>query len=611
MNRLKRKALILLAVFSASAVSAQSTSAPPVQDPLMSLMLSQPKIDVESPVTPSALFDPPVIKPGEKAIYRISFNALEESIEFPAALPITPRLEVEPGGHGQTLSMVGPKLQPRTSFNFRIRAKEPGQISIPEFKVMVYGQPVTVPATQLEVTTTPPPSVGPPQCLTLEVAQTNLFVGQAANVSILFPGLVGIAMQGQVPVQLIGQGFVSDQSTFRPRFENRAQASGRVANPVFIYEGIVTPIAAGKLSFFAQSFAATRPNAPAGAPAPAPNPNQPVYTLLDSDPLNIQVRPLPRSGRLPGFNGAVGNFAVSQPELSTNVIRVGDPVRLTVKVRGDGNLLRLVPPAPPKPLNWQILPGSAEASAPQIILAQGFTTFSYTLIPLNEKARYTPAIAYSSFDPEQEVYHDLTIPSVPITIKPGLVPADLQAIVQANAANVEPEKEPTLSDLATSPGLVASGLSPVQRRLWFPIAQLLPAGLLVGLWTWDRRRRYFEQHPDELLRRRARRALRRERRSIERAANAGDAPGFVNSVASALRVACAPHYPADPRALVGSDVLSRLPEADRTGPAGTVLRRFFAVFDAARFDTSPTSTNELLALRPEIERIIQTLEDQL
>jgi hypothetical protein len=611
MNRPTRKFVILLAFFAVSTLFAQPASPPPAQDPLLSLMLSQPKIDVESPVNPSVMFDPPVVKPGERAIYRLSFNALEESVELPTTLPVTPKVEIEPGGHGQTLSMVGGKLQPRTSFNFRIRAKEPGQISIPTFKVMVYGQPVTVPEAQLEITTTPPPTVGPAQCLTLEVPQTNLFVGQAVPVSILFPGVVGIAMQGQAPVQLVGQGFVSDQSTFRPRFETRPLSSGRVASPIFIYEGVLTPIAAGKLSFFAQSFVATRPSISAGTPTPAPNPNQPVYTLLDSDPLNIQVRPLPRTGRLGGFNGAVGTFAVSQPELSTNIVRVGDPVRITVKVRGDGNLLRLVPPAPPKPHNWQILPGSAESSAPQIILAQGFTTFSYTLIPLNEKARYTPAIPFSSFDPQQETYRDLTISSVPITIKPGLVPADLQAIAQANAVNVEPEKEPTLSDLATSPGLVASGLSPVQRRIWFPMVQLLPAGVLAGLWIWDRRRRYFEQHPDDLLRRRARRALRRERRSIERAANAGDAPGFVNSVASALRVACAPHYPADPRALVGSDVLSRLTEADRTGPAGTVLRRFFAVFDAARFDTNPTSTNELLTLRPEIERVIQQLEDQL
>jgi len=569
----------------------------------MSLMLAQPKIDVESPVTPLATFDPPVVRPGEKAIYRVTFNALEESIEWPPKMPVPANVELVAGGHGQMLSMVAASLQPRTTFNFRLRAKDPGQVTIPGFVVTVYGQPVPVPPAQLEVMATPPPAIGPAQCLVLEVPRTNLFVGQAIPVAILFPGLVGIAMQGQAPVQLIGQGFIADQSTFRPRFDSRSH--------VFIYEGILTPIAAGRLSFFAQSFVATRPSGQTVVNGPAANPNAPIYTLLDSDPLDLQVRSLPRAGRPPGFTGAVGAFTVSPPELQTNVVRVGDPLRLSVKVRGDGNLLRLVPPSPPRPRNWQVLAGAADNSAPQIIQAQGFTTFKFTLIPLSEKARFTPAIPFSCFDPQREAFLDLTIPSVPVTITPGLVPVDLQALAQAHAVNLEPEKEPTLSDLATSPGWAAGRLSPVQRQLWFPLVQLAPAAVLAGLWLRERRRRYFEQHPDELLRRRARRALRRERRALQSAARAGDAPRFAATVASALRVACAPHYPAEPQALVGNDILALLPESDRSGPPGEVVRRFFAVFDADRFAPAPARTTELLSLRPELERVIQKLEERL
>ena len=44
------------------------------------LMISQPKIDIDSPVSATAVFDPPVAGPGQTAIYRVTFNALEESI---------------------------------------------------------------------------------------------------------------------------------------------------------------------------------------------------------------------------------------------------------------------------------------------------------------------------------------------------------------------------------------------------------------------------------------------------------------------------------------------------------------------------------------------------
>ncbi len=576
----------------------------------MTLMMSQPRIDVESPVVPTVVFDPPIVKPGQKAIYRVTFNALEESVEWPAKVPVPPGVEFQPGGHGQMLSMAGATLLPRTTFNFRLWPKTTGEVTIPAFTVSVYGQPVTVPAARLEVTPVPPPSLGPAQCLVLEVPQTNVFVGEAVPVSIVFPGLVGFAMQGQAPVQLNGQGFITDLSTFRPRFETRAQASGRAGAQVFLYDGMLTPIAAGKLSLSAQSFVAVRP-ASLSIGGPAINPNLPNYTLLDSDPLELQVRPLPRSGRLAGFTGAVGIFAVTTPQLSTNVVRVGEPVRLSVKIRGEGNLLRLVPPPPPRPRDWQILAGSTDTLPPQIIQAQGFTTFSFALIPLSEKARFTPAIPFSCFDPEQAVYRDLTIPSVPVTVKPGYGPVDLQAIARANAIAVEPEKEPTLGDLAASPGLAAASLSPVQRRIWFSLFQLAPASVFAGLWFWDKRRRYFEQHPDELLRRRARRALRREWRALHHAARAGDAPRFASAVVSALRVACAPHLPAEPRALVGSDVLALLPEADRAGHSGTVVRRFFAVFDAERFATASGGTDELLALQPDLERVLEQLEERL
>ncbi|HWH68638.1 MAG TPA: hypothetical protein VNT26_04600, partial [Candidatus Sulfotelmatobacter sp.] len=86
---------------------------------------------------------------------------------------------------------------------------------------------------------------------------------------------------------------------------------------------------------------------------------------------------------------------------------------------------------------------------------------------------------------------------------------------------------------------------------------------------------------------------------------------FANKAVSALRVACAPHYPAEPRALVGHDVLELLPAAERSGRPGEVVRRFFAVTDATRFATASANTTELLALRPDLERVLEQLEERL
>jgi hypothetical protein len=243
--------------------------------------------------------------------------------------------------------------------------------------------------------------------------------------------------------------------------------------------------------------------------------------------------------------------------------------------------------------------------------AQGVIAFNYTLIPLTETVRATPPIPFSYFDPKTGRYAELNIPSVPVTVSAGAIPADLTTLAQPVSTAGEPEKELVLRGLAASRGRTAASLVPPQQQAWFPLLQLAPAAAFFGLWSWDRRRRYLEQHPDILLRRRARRALHRQRRILQRAARAADAPRFAAAAVGAMRVACAPHYPAEPRALVGADVLPLLPEPDRSGRLGEVVRRFFAVTDAVSFGTTAPNPADLLPLHPDLDRVLQQLEDRL
>jgi hypothetical protein len=183
--------------------------------------------------------------------------------------------------------------------------------------------------------------------------------------------------------------------------------------------------------------------------------------------------------------------------------------------------------------------------------------------------------------------------------------------VEMEGAVAGEEKKLALSALATSPGRVADRLVPLQQRGWFVGVQLLPVFGFAALWAWDRRRRYLEQHPGILLRRRARRALRRGRRELQKAMRAGDRLRYANVAASAMRVACAPHYPAEPRALVCRDVLDSLEESERAGRTGEIVRRFFAVADAAIFSATGSEGDGLLALQPELIQVLEKLEGRL
>jgi len=284
-------------------------------------------------------------------------------------------------------------------------------------------------------------------------------------------------------------------------------------------------------------------------------------------------------------------------------------VELTVVVRGRPNLNRVNPPPPPHAAGWQIFPatrGSAAAgtNGPGV-------SFTYTLIPVSGEVRATPAIPFSCFDPQRGQYADLTIPSISVTVITNaiLTNEETAALVSENLS--EPDKKSGLSRLAKTPGYTTDSLVPLQMRAWFPLVQLLPVLGFCGLWLWDRRRRFLEQHPEIVRRRQARRALRRELRSLERAATAGDDAGFIRCAINALQIVSAPHFPAAPRALVCGDVLQILAPPEREGESGEIVRRFFAAADAAAFAAAPGINNGRVAELSVLKKILAELEARL
>ena len=268
-------------------------------------------------------------------------------------------------------------------------------------------------------------------------------------------------------------------------------------------------------------------------PDPA-QPNNPRVenTLIDSDPVMLNVEPLPTEGVLPGFTGAVGTFEAGQPALSTNLARAGEPLTLTVMVRGDGDLGHLTPPPMPKLRDWEGFPPARDPAPAVAIQQRGINIFTYTLIPLDARLAETPAIPFSYFDPAKKTYVDLTIPPVPLKVDsaPGgtfsKTPADSAVATPGPDEDSTQEKEPVFAGLLASPEAAAGTLKPLQQRGWFYAFQIIPAAVVGGLWGWDRRRRFLELHPDVVLKRRARRGLRRQLRLTRRAAFAAGCGGL-------------------------------------------------------------------------------------
>jgi hypothetical protein len=575
-------------------------------DPQLAAAMQQAGMDLT--VTAHAEFDPPVVPLGEHVTYRVVVTAMIEGVSLPEKLPTPPGLELTLSGRGFSYESLGNRIQPRTTHNYRVSVKSPGAYVLPSYRGSAEGKSVTIPEARLQVLPAGTPAPGRSARLLVEAPAGEFYIGQTLLVRVVLMDPGDNSVVGLSQPHVSGDAFVAEPGPVRYRRELRNDAGRMVA--AHICEMLVTPIKEGQLSLAAQGQAIfNRPVAGRGIALANYNP------LLDSEPVSVTVKHLPPEGELPGFTGAIGSFRIELPRPSTNQVRAGEPLALTVTVRGEGNLTRLVPPKPTWAKGWQIFPPLADSASPMEIQLRGSVSFTYALIPVSDTVQATPVIPFCCFDPTRQQYVDLTIPPVPIKVLPAPNGAASVATVMPSVAEdpSQPpiERELAMTGLAESPGRSVATLMPVQERAWFFALQFAPAAALGGLWWWNQRRRYLAEHPEIILKARARRGLQRQLRLARRAVAARDAGRFATAAVNALREACAPHAAANPQALVCADVLTALPPDVQRGNGGQAVRALFAASDASRFMDQPPDGATLLALQPELERLLGQLRERL
>ena len=78
-----------------------------------------------------------------------------------------------------------------------------------------------------------------------------------------------------------------------------------------------------------------------------------------------------------------------------------------------------------------------------------------------------------------------------------------------------------------------------------------------------------------------------------------------------MKIASAPHYAAHPQAMVCSDILDRLHDADRTGAVGKTVREIFAATDARFASKGPQAQTNWPALQADVNAVLLKLEEHL
>lgn len=130
-----------------------------------------------------------------------------------------------------------------------------------------------------------------------------------------------------------------------------------------------------------------------------------------SNPVTIEVLPLPEQGKPANFNGAVGKFTY-KAEASKQSLKANDAFNLRLTLSGTGNFPLIDAPK----LN---MPEGFEIYDPKISENGNSKTFDYLIIPRNEGEYTLTDLDFSYFSPETKKYITLPASEIKISVLPG------------------------------------------------------------------------------------------------------------------------------------------------------------------------------------------------
>jgi hypothetical protein len=292
------------------------------------------------------------------------------------------------------------------------------------------------------------------------------------------------------------------------------------------------------------------------------------------------VLPVPTASRPPEFAGAIGQWNLEY-EAKPTTVNVGDPITVTLKITGTGNL-DTVPALTLTGLDNFKTYDATTKSTKNDLHTSGERIIQQVVIAKDTSAAQLPAVSLAYFDPVTRAYQTIRRGPIPLTVKAGAQ----AAIVSAGPRLTATEK--LGQDIVYLKG--DRGAATATAPIGWPAmlaGNLVPVLGLAGFWIWKRQR-------DKLA---GNRAFARRQRAARQARQLLAAAADCAGVQRALQEYLGDRFDIAPSGITGAIVEERgLPES---------VRKIFAAVDAARYAGAAT---DLPSLKQTVEQVIDDLE---
>jgi len=303
--------------------------------------------------------------------------------------------------------------------------------------------------------------------------------------------------------------------------------------------------------------------------------------MVSSQPLELDVLPLPAQPKPAGFYGLVGRYKISASAQPTKV-NVGDPITLTIKI-GGGYL---------KSVKWPRLEDVGQLAAnfkipsqqASPVLEDGYKVFTQTIRANNDKVTEIPPIPLAFFDADKGEYVVAKSEPIKLAVAPTkvLTAADLEGSEFTPVNNAVEAIRKGLSANYEGPDAVKDyGFSPLAAaaRPGYLVILAVPFAVLVASFLI---RTITQTSPEQIELRRRRRAAGAALGKLKTMSSAGTEQRY-ELLAEVMKQYVGQRFGRTAGSLTGQDCLQLITDATDDGAAAASYKETVEACEAGRY----------------------------
>jgi len=512
--------------------------------------------------------------------------------------PDVPGLSITFSGQARQFQLINGRASSTVTLTYAVLGRQPGDYTIPSFPIESDGAKLMTPPVQIKVL---PRGEKTPASAEMEKlafvrlvsARKDCFIGE------IFPIEVQLYFAAGRDVQLPNlrcEGFtvgkmVPEQTT--------VPLNGTYYNLVR-FRSLVTPVKTGKLQLGpaecqlniqlrAQDFFGFRLQ----------------QVSPQSEPVEINVLPLPEAGKPAGFGGAVGKYDLAYLATPTNV-QVGDPITVKIQISGRGAIDQVALPPLDAWREFKTYPPSVKVDLFDPLSLMGAKNFEQVVMPQNAAIRELPPVSFSFFDPEAKAYRTLTQPAIPIRVQPG-AGTQQPTVVLPGAQRVPGAAAVDIVHIKPHLGVLAPARAPLLVQPWFVAAQALPVLAWMALLVWRRRADALANNPRLLRQRAVEAAIAAGLDELRGHSAANRGAEFFSTTFRLLQERLGERLDAPAASITESVIEERLRPAGVADADLVALRGLFELCDRARFSGGQDCAS-LAVLVPKVETALERIK---